>query len=220
MAPKKKSVRKTIKAAPKKQKNHRARQVLHRCEEITNIDGAFYRCIRAAGHSGGRAACKFKSEGVEINFANTYFQVRCTNVERIKGRTTVQCTYPRGHKGPCSFDIEPKKRAAEPVHANTSVELFLMAIQEYYADDKLAAGVNMAWLPDKQTWYASVSRYEPIPGAQAPRRLIVCSTECNSGAVGAMQQIMAAWHKLVTRPARPAFREFAEERIPFTNVTL
>lgn len=36
--------------------------------------------------------------------------------------------------------------------------LFLQAVAEAYPD-KLAAGVSLAWLPDKMSWYASICRY-------------------------------------------------------------
>jgi len=38
-------------------------------------------------------------------------------------------------------------------------EFILEAIQTYYITDPLSAGINIAYLPDKKVYYASVNRY-------------------------------------------------------------
>ena len=40
-----------------------------------------------------------------------------------------------------------------------TVEAFARELAEFYADDPIAAGIQIAWLPDKRVWYCCIHRF-------------------------------------------------------------
>lgn len=40
-----------------------------------------------------------------------------------------------------------------------TVEQFAGELADYYADDPIAAGIQIAWLHDKATWYCCIHRF-------------------------------------------------------------
>jgi hypothetical protein len=85
-------------------------------------------------------------------------------------------------------------------------ELFLKALTEYYNSDRLAPGIVVAWLPEKQTFYASVTRFPSI--GHHHKEVVVKVEDAESAAV-ALDKLAEKWKSKVA-PRKTNLAAFLE----------
>jgi hypothetical protein len=142
----------------------------NRCEEITNGGGKFYRCTGKAGHLRGH---KF-------------------GVHPLRGQQPLEVV-----KKFMPVKVAKKEKS---VLAKNTAETFLKALTEYYANDRLAPGLVLAWLPDKNVWYGSVCRYEH------GTKTIVTRIERTDSLANVLKNLVGAWRKSIARPDKSNLR--------------
>ncbi len=69
----------------------------------------------------------------------------------------------------------------------------LKEVQAAYPDDRIAAGIQLAWLPDKEGFYAAVHQF---PSGVASRRVVAKAIGPTSG--DALSELLRVWREIKT----------------------
>lgn len=80
----------------------------------------------------------------------------------------------------------------------SSMDVFLRALTEHYAQDVTAPGVVVAWLPDQAVYYCSVRRYAST--AFALHGNVVVKYRSRASAEDAVRGAMRRWRDEIRRP--------------------
>lgn len=97
-------------------------------------------------------------------------------------------------------------RKKSPVTAESSKELFLKALSEYYSGDRLSPGFHVAWMPEKKMWYAVVKRFPNDAIRTFSERVVVFQTEesLNQAVLGLMKK----WKEKIVEPKKDNLERF------------
>lgn len=68
----------------------------------------------------------------------------------------------------------------------------LKEVQGAYPDDKIAAGIQLAWLPDTEEFYAAVHQF---PTNVASRRVVAKARAATSGE--AISELLRVWRDIL-----------------------
>lgn len=85
------------------------------------------------------------------------------------------------------------------------MDLFLKSLTEFYEGDAHAPGIQLAWLSDKQCWYAAVHRYQVGNGSN---RQVVTSCKSSVSKASVIDTLMKQWKEIVVSKQKNNLKEF------------
>jgi hypothetical protein len=97
------------------------------------------------------------------------------------------------------------KKKVNNINRKDKFDLFLKSLTEFYEGDSNAPGVQVAWLGDKQCWYAAVHRYQVGHGST---RQVVTSCKSSASRGSALDILMKQWKEIVVSKQKNNLKEF------------
>lgn len=113
----------------------------------------------------------------------------------------IKCSFCKGSGAVDSGGTDPSGNGIDVMCGNclgTGREDWIEALEEdllrtlsiAYPTDDFGAGISLAWVNDRQMWYASVCRY---PSADTRERKIVCNAASKIDLLHAKLMVMLTW---------------------------